>query len=408
MKVAAPLRALAAALLLSGCAGSPSPIEPPTPLADFPAALRVEPLWTAQLGSGTGTHYLRLGPAMAGRQIYAANRAGSVGAYYADSGVQAWRTELGVAIGGGPVEAGELLLIGADAEVIALDRANGAVRWRAPVSSEVLADPVRSGDLVVAHTVDGGLYGLDAASGAELWRAKQSVPLLSLRGAGAPVVAGEAVVAGFANGRIAAYAARDGRLAWETAVAVPRGRTELERMTDADGRIAVSQGMVFAAGFQGRVAALALGTGRAIWGREISSYQGVALAGDSLFVSDDGGAVWSLAQGSGATLWRQPALANRELTTPVVQGEAVVVGDYDGYLHWLAREDGRLLGRARVETTLERFPLSDDYDDPQRDNPEERHLLAAPVVSGEYLFAIDRRGVLAAFRVMPNEARPQR
>jgi outer membrane protein assembly factor BamB len=402
MKGAAPL---VLALALIGCASSPDPIEPPAPLTEYEPAWQVDPAWQAQLGSGAAGQHLRLGPAGDGAYVYAADRHGLVRSYLADTGRRVWSTHLEIALGTGPVEAGELLLLGGDAEVIALDKTNGQLRWRAAVGSEVIAEPVRSGNVVVTRTVDGVLYGLNAGDGRRLWRSQeQAVPLLSLRGEGAPVVAGEVVVAGFANGRVAAYALSDGRLLWETPIAVARGRTELERLADVDGRLVVGEGAVFAVGFQGRIAAVALANGRLAWSREMSSYQGLAAAAGELYVSDAEGNVWALAQNNGGTLWRQTALRGRGLTAPVVQGKAIVVGDYDGYLHWLARDDGHFLARTRVQNPAEAFPLPDAYDDPLRDVPERHDLLAAPVVAADRVFAADRRGALSVFRVATKDA----
>jgi len=352
---------------------------------------------------GTAGQYLRLAPAEDG-YVYVATRHGVVRAFVPETGQPRWSQDLKVPLGTGPAPAGELLLLGGDAEVIALERASGALRWRAAVGSEVIAEPVRSGEVIVARTVDGALYGLAAADGRRLWRSQeQVVPLLSLRGEGAPVIAGELVVAGFANGRVAAFGLSDGRLVWETPIGVPRGRTELERLADVDGRIIVQEGAVFAVGFQGRIAALALATGRMAWSREMSSYQGIAAAGNELYVSDAEGHVWALTQGNGGTLWRQAALRGRTLSAPVIQGNTVIVGDYDGYLHWLSREDGHFLARTRVQNPLEAFPISDTHDDPLRDVPEARHLFATPVVSGDRVFALDRRGALTALRVVPKD-----
>lgn len=386
-------------LVLTGCAGSPSPVIPPALLTDFEPALRVEQPWARRIGTGTAGHFLQLGPAYDRGQVFAAGRRGLVSAHEAATGDRIWRNDLQVPLSSGPHVAGDLVLVGGTAEIIALQRSDGTLRWRAPVSSESLGEPVRADDIVVARTIDGALYGLAAADGRRLWRVQQSVPLLSLRGQSAPLIAANAAIVGFANGRVAAYGLRDGALLWETTVVVPRGRTELERLADIDGHLALGEGVVFVAGYQGRVGAIALSNGRPLWSRDISSYQGLVTAGREVFVSDDEGNVWALAQHNGGTMWRQDGLRGRQLSAPVVQGDAVVVGDYNGWLHWLSREDGRFLARARVQDPHELFPISQVYDDPLRDVSEEHHVIAAPVVGDDLVFAYDKRGALGAFRV---------
>jgi outer membrane protein assembly factor BamB len=208
------------------------------------------------------------------------------------------------------------------------------------------------------------------------------------------------VVSGFANGRLAALKLHDGRLLWESVIAVPKGRTELERLVDIDAQLEISGGVVYVATYQGRIAAVSLDGGRLLWGREFSSYSGIALAGRMLYVSDARGDLWALERNSGGTLWKQDALHGRGLSMPVLQGDAVVVGDYEGYLHWLDREDGHLLARARVEDWQAYYPIKDEF---YNDNAyrEDRMVLAAPRASGDWLYAVDKRGVLNAYQIRP-------
>lgn len=394
------LVAVALALALVGCTSSPSPIEAPASLSDFTPTLDLDAVWHARMDMAAGAQYLRMAPGQSGDYVYVASDRGEVRAYTAARGERVWSSELNVALGTGPVVGGDLLLLGGDAEVVALDRASGNVRWRSAVSSEVLAEPVRDGNVVVVRTVDGALYGFSAADGKRLWRNHdEQVPLLSLRGEGAPVVAGGVVFAGFANGRVAAFGVRDGRLLWESPIAVPSGRTELERLADVDGRLVVTPDAVYAVGFQGRIASLSPVNGRVNWSRELSSYQGVAAVNGTLVVTDADGSVWCMALNNGGTLWRQTALRGRSLNTPVIQGRTLVVADYDGYLHWLSLEDGHFLARTQVKDPLEAFPISSAYDDLQRDARFVRDVLASPVIIGDVVVAMDRRGAISAFRV---------
>lgn len=392
----------AVVLLLAACGSGPSrlALNPPAELTDFTPALEVEARWARQLGKGVDKHLIALTPLVERDRVYAANRKGRVEAFELESGAGVWRSDLDAAINGGPGNGGDMLLFGGDAEVIALDKRDGQVRWRVPVSSEVLAAPQRSDNVVVVRCVDGALFGLDASDGHRLWRYSQAVPLLSLRGVGEPQIEGSVVVAGFDNGRLAAVSLLDGRPLWETALAVPRGRTELERLVDVDARLMVRDGVVYVAGYQGRIAALTLDSGRLLWTRDFSTWSGLTVAGRDLYVTDAEGNLWALARNNGGTLWKQSALHGRSLSAPAVQGGAVVVADFEGYVHWLAREDGTLLARARVQDWDELYPVPPYW--PHNGYREDRAVLAAPQVLDDHIYAMDKRGTLNALRVLPD------
>lgn len=396
------LSLIVAFLLLSACGSGPSrlALNPPAELTDFTPALKVEARWARQLGQGVDKHFIMLAPLVERAHIYAANRKGRVEAFELESGTRLWRSDLDAAINGGPGNGGDLLLFGGDAEVIALNKVDGQLRWRAAVSSEVLVAPQRSGNVVVVRSVDGALFGLDASDGRRLWRYSQPVPLLSLRGVGEPQIEGGIVVAGFDNGRLAAVSLEEGRLLWETALAIPRGRTELERMVDVDARLLVREGVVYVAGYQGRIAALTLDSGRLLWTRDFSTWSGLTVAGRDIYVTDAEGNVWALARSNGGTLWKQAALRGRSLSAPVVQGGAVVVADFEGYVHWLAREEGSLLARVRVEDWETLYPVPSYW--PHNGYREDRAVLAAPQVMDDHVYAMDKRGTLNALRVLPD------
>ncbi len=396
------LLAAGAVLLLGACSSSSSllSVEPPATLTDFKPTFVVRTEWAQQVGEGVGRHFTMLTPLVDHDHIYAADRGGRVDAFTLESGSSVWRRSLETAVSAGVGDGGDLLLLGGDAEVMALAKSDGRLSWRAQVSSEVLAAPVRGGDVVVVRTVDGGMYGLDAGDGHRLWRYSQDVPLLSLRGVGEPQIRGGIVVAGFANGHVVALTLQDGRVIWEAALAVARGRTELERMVDVDARLVVDQGVVFAASYQGRIAALTLDSGRLLWTRDFSTYSGIAADGRDLYVSDADGNLWALDRSNGATQWKQGVLHGRALSAPVVQGGAVVVADYEGYLHWLSREDGSLAARSRVIEFAAQFPSMDE----QGPTPfkEDRAVLAAPQVQDDWVVAMDKRGAIDAFKVEPS------
>ena len=93
---------------------------------------------------------------------------------------------------------------------------------------------------------------------------------------------------------------------------------------------------------------LARSSGQIWWARDISSYRGLAVDAGALYLSTAESAVVSLSRRDGTELWRQDAMRLRGLTGPALDGDAIVVGDFEGYLHWLDRQTGALLARVRA------------------------------------------------------------
>ncbi len=349
MRLASSRRSLAAVLLLGvalvACEKDKD-VEPPKALVAFAAKLAVERVWSAGVGGKDGALRLALAPAVDGGHVYAAGNNGSVFAFDGATGRSLWHTPGKLALAGGPAAGEGLVVVGtSDGQVLALNQSNGSRRWLVRVSGEVLAAPVIAAQAVIVRTVDGRVHGLAPDTGAELWSNEQPVPRLTLRGTGRPVLAGDVVVCGFDNGKVAAYGVAKGDTMWESAVSPPHGRTELERMVDVDGALAVSGHDVLVAGFQGRVAMLGLDSGQVWWSRDASSYRGIALAAESLYMTAADSHVVALKRRDGTPLWDQDALARRRLTAPVLDGEAVVVADFEGQVHWLDGATGALLGR---------------------------------------------------------------
>jgi outer membrane protein assembly factor BamB len=233
--------------------------------------------------------------------------------------------------------------------LIALDAETGEARWRSRVSSEVLSVPAGEAGVVVVRTIDDRVSGINTATGENRWDYSQSVPVLSLRGSSSPIVRNGRVILGFANGKMVGLALDSGKRIWETAIATARGRSELERVVDLDADPVLVEGVVYGAGFQSETAAVSEFTGVTLWKREISSYAGLDADWRQVYVTDAEDHVWALDANNGATLWQQKQLHARRLSAPaIVSFDTLVVGDLEGYLHWLATEDGRMLARNRV------------------------------------------------------------
>lgn len=335
-------------VLAAGCDKQKN-VDPPAELVDFAPKLIVERAWSVSTGGGDETLRLALTPAFQADSVYAAGQKGDVMALAADSGRVKWRTSLKTRLGAGPSVGGGLVVVGSlKGEAIALDAATGVQRWRTSLGGEILAPAAVGAAMIVVHTVDGRLQGLAAADGRVAWTYEQPVPALSLRGSAAPVISGDMALCAFDNGKVAALGLDGGDLLWNAAVAAPRGRTELERLVDIDSAVIVSGEDVYAAGYQGRVAMLARSSGQVWWSRELSSHRGLATDGSLLFITAADSAVVALSRRDGSEAWRQDALLRRRVTGAAVDGDAIVVADFEGRLHWLDRQSGELLARANA------------------------------------------------------------
>ncbi len=377
MKTMRPILVLVACGLLVACSRDKN-VEPPADLVDIRATLDVREVWTQKLGGGGEKLRLALGLALQEGTLYAAARDGEVEALQATTGRRVWGTDNKVDLSAGPAVGEGLVVVGTnDGELIALDAATGDRKWKVQLSGEVLARPLVAAGLVVVRTVDGRLQAVGAADGLPRWSLEEPVPRLSLRGTAAPVRVGDAVICGFDNGKIVAASLASGEILWQAQLTVPKGRSELERLADVDGSVQVSGDDVYAVGYHGRAAMLSLDSGQIWWGRDLSSYRGLALDGDQLYVSSADGEVVALGRRDGRVAWEQKGLLRRSLSAPAVDGTAVVVGDFDGYLHWMDRNSGTFVARKR---------LGGD------------RIGAQPLVGEGLLFALDEGGRIGAYR----------
>jgi outer membrane protein assembly factor BamB len=348
---------VALTLALAGC-GSMNPVnwwssdssaEVIAELVDLENPISPRILWDASVGGGTDEERVKLVPYVDGGRVYVAEREGEIRALDASNGRTLWKTDSELNISGGPGAGDGLVLVGtSDAEVAAFDQENGQPRWRAQVSSEVVSVPKIDQGVVVVHTIDGKLTALQASNGKQLWVYERSMPVLSLRGSSSPVISGSNVICGFANGKLMAFDLNDGRVQWESTISVPRGRSELERMVDIHGDPLVLGGAVYVATYQGELAGVIEASGEVVWRRALSSYAGLGNDFQQLYVTDAEDNVWAIDPRNGSALWKQDKMLGRKLSAPVAVGDYVVVGDYEGYLHWLSPEDGRIVGRIRV------------------------------------------------------------
>lgn len=375
-----------AVVAVSGCSvfgGNDDEELEPTKLLKFEQTLKVNKIWSGKVGGGSESLRLALSPASDGNRIYTASYDGKVSALKPENGDLVWQTELEIVLSAGPgVGDGLVAVAGSDGALVVLQADDGAEVWRTDLAGESLARPLVKNGLIVVYTIDGRLRVLSAFDGSEVWSVEQSLPALTLRGATSPVIAGTAVIAGFDNGRLVASSLADGEQLWEGIITSTKGRSDLERLSDVDGAMAVVGQDVYAAGYHGRVVALAAESGQVLWSREMSAYAGLAADWDNIYVAVDQGEIIALLRRNGTDVWRNDSLLRRDPTSPVAYNTAVVVGDFEGYVHFFANTDGRPLARVRVGKGM---------------------ISGVPLVAGGRLFVQNETGAIAAF-VVPEPA----
>lgn len=326
-------------LFIAACGSGPKHfLEPPESIE---SKINIATQWVAQVGEKHERQQSQLPVKVVDNKIYLANADGEVGVMDLYTGKVLWQSAIKERITAGPGFGDKVIVVANnEAEVIALEEGSGKQLWRQKVSSEVITEPVVTDTKVFVQTIDSKIFALAKDSGKKLWVDGREIPALTLRGNSHPIVANNKLLVGFASGELVAYNVDSGKVEWEVAIAVPRGRTDLERIVDIDGLFYLDGDTAYVVSYQGKIAAVALEDGRTIWSRDMSSYSGLVVDDKQIYVTDERSFVWALDRSSGATLWRQEKLADRYLTTPILLGNAVVVADVGGYIYWLSKDDG--------------------------------------------------------------------
>ena len=321
------------------------PANPPTPLVEFKPRAQSKVMWSTKVGEAGDFNFT---PAVENGQVYTASAGGEIFRIDAANGRQVWRVNAGEPLSGGVGVGENLVLVGTPTGYVIAYNQDGKLLWKSKVSSEVLSVPRVSGGLVVVRAGDSRIFGLSAVDGSRKWIYQRATPSLSLRSSAGVAVDSGAVYVGFAGGKLIALRLEDGKIIWEASVAQPRGVTEIERIADITSLPVVDGPLVYAVAYQGKIAAVDRATGRVIWGRDISSYTGMNAEESRIYVTHANGSVYALDFASGKTFWKQDDLMYRNATAPLPMGGVIAVGDMEGYVHFLDREDGSFYSRVQT------------------------------------------------------------
>jgi len=358
---------------------------PPAELKTIEQTAAVRSVWSSSASSGTDGNYFQFQLASSGsgeaRRLFVAGADGDISALNAATGAHLWRTDTDLPLSAGVGLSADLVFAGSiDGDLIALRQDDGGEAWQVRLSSEILTSPVSTSGLVVVRTIDGTFAALSVLDGSMIWTYQYTVPTLTLRGASQPILSQGLVIAGLDNGKLQLLALDNGALVGERRIAPPRGRTDLERMVDIDANLRLLGNELYVAAYQGNISALDLQGGQLLWSRDFSSYAGLEVDASQVYVVDDEDTIWALDRRSGSGLWKQEDLKGRRLSPPTLSGRYLIVGDFEGYLHWLDKDSGRIVGRARAGSDS---------------------ITSAALTLNETVFVLDNSGSISAFTTAP-------
>ena len=379
MRFSAKLMSVAAFCVLSGCsslnpfASKPDPKKLPAPLVEIKSTMSVRQAWSVSIGASSNYVF---NPAVDGVNVYAAAADGTLAKIDIATGRSVWRINAGSTLTAGVgAGLGTVVVAGEKGNLFAFDT-DGKLRWKIQESSEILSTPTIGAGLVIIRSNDNRISAYDLETGARKWSVERPLPPLMLRAVPGLLVVGDQVVVALPGGRMSALALKNGGLRWEAVVGEPKGNTELERVADVSGMPVVVGKDICATSYQGRVGCFDINTGSPRWVKNISSEVGVSADERFVFASDNAGTVNAFNRDGGSSAWRNDKLARRRLSAPISFGRSVAVGDFEGYVHFLSREDGSFIGRVATDGS---------------------QILAAPIVAGSNLIVQTKSGSVVAF-----------
>ncbi|MGF6902881.1 outer membrane protein assembly factor BamB [Paraburkholderia sp. GAS348] len=374
-RYAVPVACAMTVLTMAACSSTKDERRVPTPLTEFKPVLDVQQAWKASVGKSG--RYL-FSPVAVGNAVYAAGANGSVAKIDAQTGQDVWRVKLHEDLSAGVGSDGTLTAVGGLKGDVYVLGADGKQLWTAKAPGEIISPPLVGNGLVVVRTVDGQIVAFNAQTGEQKWNYRNRAVPLNLRVSSGMTFAGDAaVLAGFPGGAFAAINLQTGDNYWQTPVSYPKGVTEVERINDVTGPPTLIGSETCAVTFQGQIGCFDANSGRALWEKAFSSTSGLAQDDRAVVAADDWSVVSAFDANSGAPLWKNDKLKNRDLSVPFILGHAAVLGDYQGYVHFLSRDDGTLLARVKTDGS----PIT-----------------AAPVLAGETLVVLTHDGDLYGYR----------
>jgi len=344
----------------------------PAELTPNPASINVRQAWTGKLGPVN----FPLDVQVSGANFVVGSNDGTVAAIDGATGRELWRANAGNALSAGVGTDGTTTaVVTRNNDVVAFN--DGKESWRQRLVAGAYTAPFVAGGRVFVLTGDRAVSAFDGKTGRKLWTTptpRTPEPLV-LRHGGVLLAVGDTLVVGL-SGRLVGVNPLTGAARWEAPVATSRGINDVERLVDLVGRVSRVGDIVCARAFQAAVGCVDAGRGLLQWTRPANGSEGVHGDDTMVFGSESDGKMVAWRRSDGERAWQTELLAYRGLTAPLVLGRSVVVGDAQGFVHMLSREDGKLLNRLPTDGSA---------------------IAAAPVVVGNTLVVVTRNGGLYGF-----------
>ncbi|MGN6319146.1 outer membrane protein assembly factor BamB [Trinickia sp.] len=346
-RIAVPVACAMTVLAMAACSSTKDERRNPVPLTEFKSVFNVERAWKASVGKA-GRYFFS--PVVVGDAVYAAGSNGTVAKIDGKTGQDVWRTKVHTDLTAGVGSDGTYTAVGAEKGGVVVIDADGKLLWKTSVPGEIVSPPLVGNGYVIVRTIDGQISAFAASTGELRWQYRNRAVPLNLRVSAGMTFAGDvAVLAGFPGGSLAAINLKTGDDYWQAPVSFPKGVTEVERINDVTGAPTLVGAQACAVTFQGRLSCFDANNGQPVWEKPFSGVSGLAEDGKAVVAPDD----WSVLQAfdvtTGKPLWKNDKLKNRDLSTPYMLGPDVVVGDYQGYVHFLSRDDGSFLARVKTD-----------------------------------------------------------
>lgn len=351
-------------------------------------------IWAADIGSGSSRrNRITADPVMADGRIFTLDAVAGLRAT-STSGETLWSADLtpgferggGVSGGGLAVEGSTLYATTGYGELVALDAATGAQRWRQRLEAGITT-PTVVGDTIYLVSRDSQAWAIDTADGRIRWQLPAAPASSVLQGGAAPAITDRLVIFPFGSGELVATLRLSGVRVWGTTVAGARRGVAYNALNDITGDPVIVGDVLYAGNQSGRVVALEAASGERIWTAQDGAYSPVLPAGDSVFFVSDRNELIRVDAETGERIWgtelplyvQERERRRKAVFThfgPVLAGGRLVVASGDGVIRFFNPEDGALLSTLDIRGGA----------------------AANPIVVGGVLYVVSGDGRLHAYR----------